>query len=267
MSPLSASSSSTTTKSSNPPNLQIQIPSIHYSAREPNFNDTSSPTPLPGPESAPIHPFAHSTAKLELLPPSTAGLSGIDIEEEARLYDELRRTAKSELPPVPPPDRRGLRRMSSPPPPSILSNDIFIADNTGVSKSMSFAQDVCITGWSSVGDAPPASAGVKKSIQAAAHGGSGAYIVYDCVITTKERTTIHTLKRYTSFVELDVALRRTLPRHLVLSIPPLPPKNPLSRFRPAFLDRRRRLLQYWLANILLHPEIGGVDVVKKWVIN
>lgn len=66
--------------------------------------------------------------------------------------------------------------MSSPPPPSILSNDIFIADNTGVSKSMSFAQDVCITGWSSVGDAPPASAGVKKSIQAAAHGGSGAYI-------------------------------------------------------------------------------------------
>lgn len=100
LSPLSASSSSTTTKSSNPPNLQIQIPSIHYSAREPNFNDTSSPTPLPGPESAPIHPFAHSTAKLELLPPSTAGLSGIDIEEEARLYDELRRTAKSELPPV-----------------------------------------------------------------------------------------------------------------------------------------------------------------------
>ena len=62
-------------------------------------------------------------------------------------------------------------------------------------------------------------------------------------------------------------LFRLFQRHLVLSIPPLPPKNPLSRFRPAFLDRRRRLLQYWLANILLHPEIGGVDVVKKWVIN
>jgi len=56
-------------------------------------------------------------------------------------------------------------------------------------------------------------------------------------------------------------------RHLVPSIPPLPAKNPLARFRPAFLDRRRRLLQYWLASILLHPEIGGVDVVKEWVIN
>jgi len=41
---------------------------------------------------------------------------------------------------------------------------------------MSFAQDVNITGWSCVGDAPPAGAGVKKSLQAAAHGSSSAYI-------------------------------------------------------------------------------------------
>jgi hypothetical protein len=67
--------------------------------------------------------------------------------------------------------------VSSPPPPSILSNDIFIADNTGgVSASKSFAQDVCIGGWSSGGDAPPASAGVKKSLKAAAHGSDSAYI-------------------------------------------------------------------------------------------
>ncbi|KAF5354117.1 hypothetical protein D9756_006888 [Leucocoprinus leucothites] len=248
-------------------NLHIQIPPARHPDRENNTDETPSPTPLPGPESAPIHPFANSTAKLELLPPSSAGLSGIDIEEEARLYDELRRTAKLELPPVPSSNHPRLRRMSSPPPPSIFSNDIFIADNTGISESKSFAQDVCIAGWSSVGDAPPASAGVKKSLKAAAHGNGSAYIVYDCVITTKEGTTIHTLKRYTSFVELDNALRRTLPRHLLPSIPPLPPKNPLARFRPAFLDRRRRLLQYWLASILLHPEIGGVDVVKKWVIH
>lgn len=86
-------SNTTTAKSSK---LQIQIPPN----KGLNGHESPSPTPFPGPESAPIHPFAHSTAKLELLPPSTAGLSGIDIEEEAQLYDELRRTAKLELPPV-----------------------------------------------------------------------------------------------------------------------------------------------------------------------
>ncbi|EKM75456.1 hypothetical protein AGABI1DRAFT_123205 [Agaricus bisporus var. burnettii JB137-S8] len=195
---------------------------------------------------------------LELLPHSTAGSGGIDIEEEARLFDELCRTSKQHLPPVP------QYRRFSPPPPSVVSSDIFLADNTGESPR-SFAQDVRIPGWTSVGDAPPSS-GVKKSLQAVADGSGSAFIVYDCVITTKEGTTIHILKRYTSFVELDTALRRTLPRHLLPSIPILPPKNPLARFRPAFLDHRRRLLQYWLANVLLHPEVGGSEVVKKWVI-
>ncbi|KAJ3565534.1 hypothetical protein NP233_g7570 [Leucocoprinus birnbaumii] len=242
--------------------LQIQIPPPRRSTTQLNSDETPSPTPLPGPESAPIHPFANSNAKLELLPPSSAGFGGIDIEEEARLYDELRRTAKLELPPVLPSNRRRIRRMSSPPPPSIRSSDIFLADNTGMSKSKSFAQDVSITGWSSVGDAPPTSAGMRKNLKAVAHG--NGMLWFTPYLTG---TTIHSLKRYTSFVELDNALRKTLPRHLTPSIPPLPPKNPLARFRPAFLDRRRRLLQFWLANVLLHPEIGGVEVVKKWVID
>jgi len=87
------SSNTTTTKSTK---LQIQIPPN----KGLNDHKSPSPTPFPEPESAPIHPFSHSTAKLELVPPLTAGLSGIDIEEEAQLYDELRRTAKLELPPV-----------------------------------------------------------------------------------------------------------------------------------------------------------------------
>lgn len=36
---------------------------------------------------SPIHPFASSTAKLEIIPSSAT--SHIDVEEEARLYDEL----------------------------------------------------------------------------------------------------------------------------------------------------------------------------------
>ena len=38
-----------------------------------------------------IHPFAGSTAKLEILP-SSANSDKIDVEEEARLYDELCRS-------------------------------------------------------------------------------------------------------------------------------------------------------------------------------
>lgn len=42
-----------------------------------------------------LHPFAHSTAKLELIPATTGG-DGIDVEAEALLYDELCRTYEDE---------------------------------------------------------------------------------------------------------------------------------------------------------------------------
>jgi hypothetical protein len=42
---------------------------------------------------------------------------------------------------------------------------------------------------------------------------------------------------------------------------------PLSaRYRLAFLEKRRRLLQQWLTTILLHPDIGGTSIVKQWVV-
>ena len=50
-------------------------------------------------------------------------------------------------------------------------------------------------------------------------------------------------------------------------IPTLPPKFPLAKFRPTFLDRRRRHLQHWLSAILLHPEIGGCQAVREWVMD
>jgi hypothetical protein len=50
------------------PSLQIQIPPPRSTSVT---DDTPSPTPFPGPESAPPEPIAHSTAQLEhlLLPP------------------------------------------------------------------------------------------------------------------------------------------------------------------------------------------------------
>jgi hypothetical protein len=50
--------------------------------------DSRRTTSTSSQDAAPIdHPFASSTSKLEILHPVTA--SGIDVEEEARLYEEL----------------------------------------------------------------------------------------------------------------------------------------------------------------------------------
>ncbi|KAF9461024.1 Phox-like protein [Collybia nuda] len=186
--------------------------------------------------SSPVHPFANSKQLLEILPDK------IDVEEESRLYDELCDDEEYQ--------RRSIRARSLSPqgPPSIFSKDIWLGDNSG--ESMGFAKDVKISGWTNVGDKP-----------------EGAYIVYDCVITTKEGTVIHAHKRYSAFAQLEKALRRTLPRNQQTFIPTLPPKTPLARYRPAFLDRRRRLLQYWLSAVLLHPDIGGSQAARLWVMD
>ncbi|KZP26096.1 Phox-like protein [Athelia psychrophila] len=191
---------------------------------------TSPPAPIPA------HPFANSKSLLVVIPDDK-----IDVEEEARLYDELCVAQDDEVTPT-------LRRPSSPAPLSIFSKDIWLGDNSG--ESLAFARDVRISGWTSVGDKL-----------------GGAYIVYDCVIKTKEGTTIHAHKRYSAFDDLRCSLEHYLPHHQRASIPPLPPKSPLARFRPPFLEERRRRLQYWLASVLLHPEIGGCKPVRLWVMD
>ncbi|KAG6328860.1 hypothetical protein ID866_10229 [Astraeus odoratus] len=187
--------------------------------------------------SSPLHPssdlFRGTNGLLVLIP------ERIDVEAESRLHDEL-----DEDEDVYEPRSPSLR--TSHVPPSIFSSEIWLGDHSG--ESSAFSRDVQISGWTNVGDQR-----------------SGAYVVYDCAIRTKEGTTIHTHKRYSAFTELYYALKRTLPRHLLHFIPPLPPKTPFARYRPAFLDSRRRQLQYWLSAVLLHPEIGGCEAVRYWV--
>ncbi|KAI0751383.1 Phox-like protein [Daedaleopsis nitida] len=186
------------------------------------------------------HPHEGRNGLLVLIPDK------IDIEEEARFYDDISASTigqdsypygQLDSPPLSPHEAR-----------SIFSNDIWLGDNSGESKA--FARDVEIAGWSSVGD--------KRD---------GAYVVYDCVIKTKEGTTIHALKRYSAFAQLHARLKATLPSNQQTYIPSLPPKHPFAKFRPTFLDRRRRLLQHWLAAILLHPEIGSCQAVREWVMD
>ena len=51
---------------------------------------------------------------------------------------------------------------------------VFLSDNTSCAPTLAFAQNVCVAGWTTVGDGT----GRTK--------GSGTYIIHDCVITTKE---------------------------------------------------------------------------------
>ncbi|OJA20435.1 hypothetical protein AZE42_05727 [Rhizopogon vesiculosus] len=187
------------------------------------------------PAPSPAHPFRNTKNLLVLIPDD-----GIDVEEEARLYDELCDDQIS-LP-------QSSRPKSPQGPPSVFSHDIWLDDHSGTSQA--FAGTVHIAGWTSVGDKL-----------------GGAYVVYDCVIRTKEGTTIHAHKRYSDFVQLYDALRHSLPKHQHHFIPALPSKSPFSRYRAAFLDRRRRHLQYWLSAVLLHPEIGACQAVRWWVMN
>ncbi|EEB90237.1 hypothetical protein MPER_11579 [Moniliophthora perniciosa FA553] len=204
--------------------------------------DTSSPasscapSPVTPSLATPIqHPFANSTSRLEIIP------NKIDVEEESRLYDQLcyDESARGHRPESPPIELA----------PSIFSREsIWLGDNIGESKA--FARDVNIGGWTNVGDKL-----------------GGAYVVYDCVIKTKEGTAIHAHKRYSSFVQLYEALQRTLPRHQRHYVPQLPPKAPFARYRSAFYDRRRRQLEYWLSAVLLHPDVGGCKAVRVWIMD
>ncbi|KAJ7181544.1 hypothetical protein C8R43DRAFT_969499 [Mycena crocata] len=182
------------------------------------------------------HPFAHTNNTLEIIP------TGIDVDEESRLYDDL---VFDESPIEPRPQKQYSLPIA---PPSVSSNDIWLGDNIG--ESAAFAREVKLGGWTSVGDTL-----------------GGAYVVYDCVIKTKEGTAIHAHKRYSDFAALELQLLRTLPRSQRSFVPELPPRAPLARYRSAFLSRRRIALEHWLAAVLLHPDVGGCEAVRRWVMN
>lgn len=42
--------------------------------------------------------------------------------------------------------------------------------------------------------------------------------------------------------------------------------SPVAKFRPSFLERRRQQLSFWLATVLLQPELGGSGIVRSFVL-
>ncbi len=80
---------------------------------------------------------------------------------------------------------------------------------------------------------------------------------------TKQGPTLRVPKRYSEFVRLRNDLIKTFPKFV---IPNLPHKSSLAKFRPSFLERRRKHLSWWLTSILMHCEMGGSGVVRAWIL-
>ncbi|KAK9450914.1 Phox homologous domain-containing protein [Limtongia smithiae] len=94
--------------------------------------------------------------------------------------------------------------------------------------------------------------------------GSGSYVTWHCIIDTVDGKSIRFRKRYSDFVTLQHALMDKFPT-LKAAIPSLPPKSIILNFKPAFLEERRRGLEYFLACVILNPEFANSDVVKRFI--
>ena len=82
-------------------------------------------------------------------------------------------------------------------------------------------------------------------------GGIGAFVVFDIVIETLDGgTRVEIKRRYSEFDCLRAKLVKQFP-HYGKALPELPSKSLVSRFRPEFLEQRRRGLEYFLRCVFL----------------
>ncbi|KAG8623021.1 hypothetical protein KVT40_007997 [Elsinoe batatas] len=94
--------------------------------------------------------------------------------------------------------------------------------------------------------------------------GIGAYVVWSCTVETLKGAPFTIRKRFSEFDKLRSDLVRAFP-HAEASIPPLPRKSVISRFRPKFLDARKAGLSHFLHCILLNPEFAGSPILRDFV--
>jgi len=120
---------------------------------------------------------------------------------------------------------------------------VMIEDQLDVSPT--FTKEVKIVGFHSVG---------RKA---------GGFVVYDISVHLSNGSFIRSLKRYSAFVKLRSNLIRAFP-HRRSSLPALPPKSSVAKFRPDFLVRRQKGLEYFLRCVLLNSETGSCPLVKVW---
>jgi hypothetical protein len=83
------------------------------------------------------------------------------------------------------------------------------------------------------------------TVVAGAVRGVGDYVVWTCNVDTLDGGTIVLRKRYSEFVVLRSQLEATFPKSKA-SLPVLPPKSVLKRFKEGFLEKRRAGLEFFM---------------------
>lgn len=95
--------------------------------------------------------------------------------------------------------------------------------------------------------------------------GIGAYVVWVCKVDIVDGPSVSIRKRYSQFEELRNKLLHAFPTSTATSLPPLPPKSSLYKFKPKFLAKRREGLSYFLDAVMLSPQYATSDIVKDFV--
>ncbi|KAL6248911.1 hypothetical protein RBB50_003974 [Rhinocladiella similis] len=95
--------------------------------------------------------------------------------------------------------------------------------------------------------------------------GIGSYVVWNCKVQTLDGGPMIIRKRYSEFDELRSRLIKEFIHSTKSSLPPLPPKSAIYKFRPKFLEKRRQGLAYFLNCVMLNPEYAGSTIVKDFI--
>ena len=95
--------------------------------------------------------------------------------------------------------------------------------------------------------------------------GLGDYVVWNCQVETLDGGPMVIRKRYSEFTDLRYELTKRFPNSTRNSLPPLPPKSAIYKFRPQFLEKRRQGLAYFLTCVMLNPEYASSDAVKDFI--
>lgn len=95
--------------------------------------------------------------------------------------------------------------------------------------------------------------------------GIGAYVVWICKVETLDGSPMTIRKRYSEFDELRIKLLKAFPDSTITSLPRLPPKSAIYKFKPKFLEKRRQGLTYFLNCVMLSPQYASSIIVKDFI--
>ncbi|KAG7810395.1 hypothetical protein KL921_002890 [Ogataea angusta] len=93
----------------------------------------------------------------------------------------------------------------------------------------------------------------------------GKYALWTIEFETVRGARFKIRKRYNDFDELRNKLEKYTGK---TELPKFPPRSGLfqDRFDPAFLESRRKSLEYWLSSVVLNPAICCRQEVKEFVL-